>query len=107
MPLTPDEHAFLTRFLRNRDQPPTVGRILASSRVWLATVLGMAAACAVGYVILDDPTVPAFGLGAAAGMLMLGVRQMQLGQQYWPLVAEVTDWKRVEELLAGDETHSG
>jgi len=105
MPLTPDERAFLARLLRNRDQPPTVGRLLATSRVWLAIVLAMAAACAVGYVMLDDPTVPAFGLGAAAAMLMLGVRQMQLGQQYWPLVAELIDWNRLEELLAVDETH--
>jgi hypothetical protein len=103
MTLTPEQRQLLQRLSANREAPPTVGRMLWSARPWLLVLVVLTVICLVGYFLLDDPTVPAFGLGAVAGMLLSAVRQIREVQGVWPTIADITDWDRVTKLLAADD----
>src|SRR5262245_52855343 len=103
MTLTPEQRQLLQRLAANRAAPPTVGRMLWSARPWLFVLVALTAICVVGYLLLNDPTVPAFGLGAVAGMLLTTVRQIREIQGVWPAIADITDWDRVTKLLAADD----
>jgi hypothetical protein len=106
MTLTPEQRLLLERLAANREAPPTVGRMLWSARPWLFVLVALTAICLVGYFLLDDPTVPAFGLGAVAGMLTSTVRQIREVQGLWPTMADITDWDGVTKLLAADDARS-
>ncbi|HJZ94631.1 MAG TPA: hypothetical protein VKE40_27440 [Gemmataceae bacterium] len=105
MTLTPEQRRFLQRMAANRENPPTVGRLFWSARPWLFVLVALTAMCLVGYFLVDDPTVPAFGLGAVAGMMLRAVRQIRTAQDLWPTIADITDWDRVTKLLAADDGH--
>lgn len=103
MRLTYYQRKVLTGFCKFRLNPPTWCGFLRNS--WrrflfmgsLFLGLGLLAAWAGGLFITI------FCLGALYGMAIIEYRDFKWFRLLWPALAEVLDWKRVEELLESNK----
>jgi hypothetical protein len=99
MELTPQQIAQLRKTLAFRTNPPTVGWYVRSSwrvYVYATAFFGALAAFALW---IDRPIVAGFAGGALFAIYVRDFKYFSRFVEGWPLSNEITNWKRVEELV--------
>lgn len=97
----------LALLLKYRDKPPSYGeRLRRSVRVILLLAI---TASLVGYVTvrLDIPGGVLLAIGLFVGAILWELLQLKRFIQWWPVSSEITDWSKVERLLADARGASG
>jgi hypothetical protein len=100
--LTSQQHALLVAYKQFRFSPPTVGKVLLRAvPVYLLLITmpgGVAGLCA----LVGIDTLAYVVTGVIVGALLRDLRWIVATVRAWPVVVEVIDWPRVDQLLAGD-----
>jgi hypothetical protein len=106
MYLTKQEIIALKRFQKHRDTAPTFFGVLRSSRIWPWVVFVIYIALSLLFIV-SDPSAW-YGwlmLGFVSGILYMLFKRLRHSLELWRVTREVTDWKRVEELIRENENH--
>src|SRR5690349_18288281 len=100
MKLNPVQVATLMRLLAYRAKAPSVGQRLRLSAS--AMLLLLPIAVVLGYLVvrLDVPGGILLPVGLLFGAVLWDMLQQKRFVEWWPLNREITDWNKVESLLA-------
>ncbi len=99
MTLTPLQRAILKQYQQFREHPPTVERLFAlSTRFYTALLIGLGLA-ALPWITLGQWNQVWMSVAFAFGVLFRDFQLNRLSVRFWPAVAEVLDWKKVDELV--------
>jgi len=99
--LTRSQIRLLRYYLDHRNQPPTVVDFLRKFGLVLLLWVAFAAASCWYCFSKGMPEFAYVLIGLFAGAILREIRQLIWTMQVWPAAVAITDWRRVEELLAG------
>ena len=99
MPLTPLQKRYIRALLKQQETGPSLGRVLAQSKIFLIVHLCLVV---LGVVLMsrDDRFLSVIGgieLGIAIGSFARFVGTIRTGVRLWPVSRELIDWDKVRE----------
>ena len=100
MKLNKRQVAYLQRAIKFRDNPPTLRDVLFSGLWKYLYMLALCGGLSIllyqfGYIVLS-----AFVVGYFVGVIYRDLQWVNVTNKLWPVSSEVTNWQRVEEILA-------
>lgn len=99
MTLTPLQRAILKQYQQFRERPPTAGRLFALSAGGYFVLLMALAVLAAFWVALGQWNQPWIIAAFAIGFALRDYQLNRMSVRFWPALAEVLDWKKVDELV--------
>ena len=106
MPLLPMQRHLLQQYQGFRANQPTVGRLLYASLPLYAFILIFFSAISVFWFVLDQAFNVWLIWGFAFGFFLRDFQIVNKSVRLWPIVAEVIDWKKVDEIVSADDAQS-
>ena len=108
MHLSKREVAALRRYQQYRHASPTFTGMLRSGRLWPWAVFAIVIVLSL-LAVASDVSVwyGWFMLGYISGIIYMLLSRLWCSLGSWPLMREIIDWKRVEELIQESENRIG
>jgi hypothetical protein len=107
MALSKLQRKVLERYKLSRDQPPTVRGSLETMLVsHIALIMFLTVLTVVGSVMTGGIYLGIFVVGLGVGAFARDIGWIRRTVQYWPILATVIDWQKVDTLLESDEESS-
>jgi hypothetical protein len=88
----------LSRQARHTGYP--LMKVLRASRARFLYLAALATFIALGCWWFGMPEVALFSLAMVAGVLLRDIGMLRVSARLWPVNVAITDWKRVDELIA-------
>ena len=91
---------------RDRDTAPTIFAVLRGGPLWVWIYYAACIVISVALIVFQQWA--CFGwliLGFVSGILYLFFTSLRRSLKLWRVTREVTDWKRIEELIRENENH--
>lgn len=82
--------------LRN-DGPSVVSQMRRNAGVFISLLIGALVLVPIGFMV--DAWIGTFTIGLFVGTLVRDIRGFRQWNRLWPVMEQVMDWKRIEELL--------
>lgn len=99
MTLTPLQRAILENYQQFRERPPTIRRLFALSTRFYAALLIALGLAALPWIAIGQWNQIWLYASFACGLLLRDFQLNRMAAQFWPALAEVLDWKKVDELV--------
>lgn len=99
MTLTPMQRAILKQYQQFGDRPPTVGRLFALSTRFYVVLLIALGLAALPWIAIGQWSQIWLYVSFACGLLLRDFQLNRMATQFWPALAQVLDWKKVDELV--------
>lgn len=99
MILTPLQRAILENYRQFRDRPPTIWRLFAISTRFYMVLLITLIVAAMPWIAIGQWSQIWIYVAFACGLLLRDYQLNRMAAQFWPALAQVLDWKKVDDLV--------